>query len=84
MAPPLLRQAVVQSRLAARLSKRAAAHHQPQRVAIMCTSATSPLYAQPNQYVTGVTNDQMEANQAMRDWYGTLQISLHGRKTRED
>lgn len=71
MAPPLLRQAVVQSRLAARLSRRAASssHQQPQRVAMMCTSATSPLYAQPNQYVTGVTSDQMEANQAMRDWY---------------
>mmetsp|Transcript_14021 Transcript_14021/g.21694 ORF Transcript_14021/g.21694 Transcript_14021/m.21694 type:complete len:410 (+) Transcript_14021:91-1320(+) len=73
MAPPLLRQAVVQSRLAARrLSRRAATttHQQPQRAMMMCTtSATSPLYAQPNQYVTGVTNNQMEANQAMRDWY---------------
>lgn len=69
MAPPhpLLRQAVLQSRLAARLFKRAAATHQ--RAAMMCTTSTPPLHAQPNQYVTGVTNEQMEANQAMRDWY---------------
>jgi len=70
MAPPLLRQAVIQSRLAARLSKRATTVVHNQRAMMMCTSsATPPLYAQPNQYVTGVTNDQLEANQAMRDWY---------------
>ena len=73
MPSTLLRQAI-QSRLAARLSKRACAaattsnnHHQR---AMMCTSTTTtPLYAQPNQYVTGATSNQMEANQAMRDWY---------------
>jgi hypothetical protein len=77
MAPPLLlRQAVVQRRLAARLSKRvaAAAAPQPHRRAMMSStssyaSATPPLHAQPNQYVTGVTNDQLETSQAMRDWY---------------
>ena len=83
MAPPLLRQAVVQHRLAARRLSRAAAcssahqrSQQPQRVAMMCTKSSSyyaqptpPLYAQPNQYVTGVTSDQMESSQAMKDWY---------------
>lgn len=35
----------------------------------MCTSSTSIRYAQPNQFVSGVTTDQMENSQAMRDWY---------------
>ena len=73
VAHPLLRQAAVQSRLAARLSKKRTAAHHPQRAAapaaMMCTTSTPPLSAQPNQYVTGVTNDQIKANQAMRDWY---------------
>src|SRR6056300_1631952 len=59
----LLRQAT-QRRLAAaaRLSIAAAPRS-------MCTSSTSIRYAQPNQFVSGVTNDQMENSQAMRDWY---------------
>ncbi|KAL7434815.1 hypothetical protein ACHAXM_004346 [Skeletonema potamos] len=77
MAPPLLlrQAAVVQRRLAARLSGRRASGgpNEPHRRAMMSSrcyaSATSPLYAQPNQYVTGVTNEQLETSQAMRDWY---------------
>jgi len=59
----LLRQAT-QRRLAAaaRLSTATAPRS-------MCTSSTSPHYAQPNQFVSGVTTDQMENSQAMRDWY---------------
>ena len=30
---------------------------------------TSPLYASPNKYVTGVTTNQLVESQAVKDWY---------------
>ena len=41
-------------------------HHQKRRP---ITTSTTPLYAQPNKYVTGVTTEQVANSQAMQDWY---------------
>jgi len=40
-------------------------HHQKRPI----TTSTTPLYAQPNKYVTGVTTEQVANSQAMQDWY---------------
>ena len=40
-------------------------HHQKRPI----TTSTTPLYAQPNKYVTGVTAEQVANSQAMQDWY---------------
>ena len=40
-------------------------HHQKRPI----TTSTTPHYAQPNKYVTGVTTEQVANSQAMQDWY---------------
>lgn len=69
--------AMAQRRFAARLPTTATASR-PQRPAMMntCTktfssyaSPTPHLYARPDQYVSGVSADQLETNEAVRDWY---------------